>query len=413
MSAEETFVFEKMTPELQKYLEHRETYSERTKNDEYKEWKAESEMLEKLIPEGLKDLYNRQHMAWKCRDATASKEPKVIKSDSERYELHLTYHSNGPGYWNYSKAKVFRDGTLVTEVCRNYGSFPFLFVEGHPNGNDYLICGEDYQGQVVIELNTGRRRGLLPEEAKQGHGFCWSSYEFDVKSQLLVVNGCFWACPYEYKLFDFSDPMEKGWAELTCEGHYIDSDYQPPSIDGDIIKSYDTKFVNEDDEDLDDTSKAPRSTKAVKTFRREGLKLIFVEEWVSEEEQKARKEREESEARYEAWKKEFKASDPLYLAYVERVKDPWLSPEEYMSTGFTHEKWCPDPEVKEGRWCRRIAGKRGGSKGITLDYEWAVKTGPVKLIIYKDGKHVEDKFWPHSVEGVNAAFDYAKELLVT
>jgi hypothetical protein len=48
----------------------------------------------------------------------------------------------------------------------------------------------------------------------------------------------------------------------------------------------------------------------------------------------------------------------------------------------------------------------------TFDLEWGVDTGPVKLVIYKDGKHVEDKFWmEHSVASIEAAFAYAKGLL--
>jgi len=414
--SEEEFVFEGMTPELRSYLDHAKTYQERNQNGEYQEWKSESEMLEKLLPEGLRSLYDRKKKEWMCRDATATGEPVVHKSDSGKYELHITRHSTGENSWNYSKAKVYRDGTLVTEVCRNYGAFPFLFVEGHPNGSDFLVCGEDYQGQVVVELNTGRLRGLLPEEAKQGHGFCWAEYRFDAKSQVVVVDGCFWACPYEFRFFDFSDPMEKGWPRIEMEDSYADADKEWPEIDGDIFKCFESTANEEDDDgdddDEDKPEKEPSSFKTIKTFKREGLKLILVNEWVSEAEQEYRKEQKEANEKHEAWKADFRDNNPLYLAFKVRLKsDTWLNPEEYESYGVTHDNWCPDFKEHETRWCKRIHGRHGHSKGWTIDLDWAVKTGPVKITLFKDGKSHSTKFFPHSVEGMNEAFDYAKALL--
>ena len=62
---------------------------------------------------------------------------------------------------------------------------------------------------------------------------------------------------------------------------------------------------------------------------------------------------------------------------------------------------------QEQRWCRRIIQKND----YTVDLEWAVKTGPIKLVVFKGGKHLEDKFFPHYVEGMNEAFSYAKFLI--
>ena len=413
MSVEE-FVFAEMTPELQEYLNHRDTYAGRSQNGEGVEWRKEHEMLESLLPEGLRQRYYQKKKEWMCRDSIATGEPTVVKSPSGKYEFHLTRHSTGKNTWNYSKAKVYRGGELLTEVCRNYGSFPSLFVEGHPNGHDLLVCGEDYQGQTVIELDTGRRRDFLPKEAGQGIGFCWSSYEFHAATQILVVNGCYWACPYEFKFYDFSDPMEKGWPLLETEC-CIDSDRKDPVLGEDgTITTFETQWEHPEDEDNEDFDEdtAPRVDAVVRKFKREDGKLTLVSEWVSEAEQQRRKEREEGEREYKAWCEEFKATDPLYLAYVERVKDPWLAPADYMSTGVTHDNWCPDFKERESRWCRRIVDRKK-NQPYTLDYEWAVKTGPVKLTVYKDGNTFETKFWPHSVEGVHAAFDYAKSLLVT
>jgi len=400
------FEFTDMTPELQTYLDHDDGDRE-----DWKAWRDKRDTLAKLVTGGLISCYyNKAHRAWACRDETISKS-KVIKSGSGKYELHLSWHETGKNTWNLSRGKVFRDGELITTVFRNYSSFPHLFVEGHPKGS-FLVCGEDYQGQTVIELDTGKRIDLLPKEAEQGHGFCWSSYEYNEANQMLVVNGCIWAAPYEYRFYDFSDPMN-GWPELEIEADgepsYIDSDERDPEIGDDgALKCFQ---INDDhpDYDWDDDAPAEKQPVAsIRTFKREGAKFVQVSEWVSDFEKKCRTDQEEGRRKYEEWENNFKATDPLYLKYIELGKDPKLSPQDYSSRGITHDNWCPDFKVQESRWCRRIVTK----KPYSVDFEWAVKTGPIKLVVYKDGDHVEDKFWmDHSVESVEAAFAYTRELV--
>jgi hypothetical protein len=99
-------------------------------------------------------------------------------------------------------------------VRRNYSAFPFTWCEDHPTGHDYLVCGEDYQGQTIIELDTGRRADYLPAQAEQGTGFCWAQHYLAPSKEVLIVDGCYWACPYELVAFDFSRPLELPYEEL-------------------------------------------------------------------------------------------------------------------------------------------------------------------------------------------------------
>jgi len=402
----ETFNFPGMTPALQNFLRHaadREAASE-----DYKSFREKHVELRGLIEEGLLDQYNRCQKAWMCRDATQTGDPKVFKSPSGHHEVHVTSHSTGKGTWNYSKAKVYRGGELISEVCRNYGAFPHLFVEDHPNGHAYLICGEDYQGQTVIELDTGRRRDFLPKEAKDGFGFCWASYKFHTATQVLLVDGCYWACPYEFKFYDFSDPMEKGWTLLETECG-IDADQKPPVLGDDgIITTFETRWEHPEDEDNEDFDEdtAPRVDAVIRKFRRENGKLTLVSEWVSDAEKEQRRKNEEEKRAYNAWLANFRSSDPLYLAFKRFLKDPVLSPEDHCGIGVTHEGWCPEFKKLERRYTTRIVTK----KPYTIDLGWGVETGPVKLTIYKSGTLIEDKFFDHSVEGMTKAFDLAKTL---
>lgn len=423
MPTEEEFDFPETTPELQALLDHRDQRG----GSIYGEWREKWDALQAKVQKGLYELYCRKRKEWMCRDSTQTGEPRIIKAG--RYELHISRHSTGKNTWNYSKGRIYRDGQLIETVYRNYGAFPHLFIEQHQNGHDYLLCGEDYQGQTVIELDTGRRRDSMSNGSEKGHGFCWADYRYDKVSSIITVDGCYWACPYEYKFFDFSDPMERGWPEIECEGGYIDTDVSEkeggkwPEISGDTIKCY--HHSDDDDEEYDPAIEDDPEVQVIRdgnggepyivrltsiqTFKREGSKLVLQDEWVSDKEQQRRQEQEEANQRYEAWMADFKANDPLYLAYAELVKDDALSPQDYYSRGITHKDWCPGFTEHETRWCRRVVTKKPWS----IDLEWAVKTGPVKLVVYKDGKHVEDKFWmEHSVESMRQAFAYAKSLVV-
>jgi len=391
-------------------------------------------------------------------------------SPSGKYKLVVTPYSTTNGGWDYSRGVVSIAGSVVTrsasrplgavlaEVLRNYGMFPFTFVEGHGNGHDYLICGEDYQGQTVVELDTSsdavafgaaspdavafgaaspdavafgaaspdavafgaasKRVDHLPEEAEAGAAFCWEEARFDASSKMLLVCGCHWACPYEFRFYDFSDPMA-GWPEIEADGCVFADRKWPIVESGGIVKCYQTKSTDDGDGDGDEISGAEGDrvggddlVESIMTFKREGQKLVLQSEWVSDEEKARRAAREEGKRKYEAWKAEFRSTDPLYLTYVELIKDPALSPEEHESIGVTHESWCPHFSGDERRWCRRLLnGDRGNEKRQhTVDLEWAVISGPVKLVVFKDGEHVEDKFFEHSVDGMKEAFAHAKSL---
>ncbi|WP_437681724.1 hypothetical protein [Sorangium sp. So ce131] len=330
-----------------------------------------------------------------------------LSSPTGKYRLVVSSFSTGRGTWDYAQGKVYRAGSLdpVAVVHRNHDSFPFLFVEAHPNGHDYLVCGEDYQGQTVVELDTGKRRDHLPDEAKEGIGFCWTDIRFEPSAATLVVEGCIWACPYELRFFDFSDPMS-GWPEIEATAT-IDADRRPPTFNADgTILCYQSAS---DDEASADAAETPLA--ATQTFRRDGLKLVLQGAWVSEKEQARRKAMEEANKRYEAWLANFRATDPLYLAVAEAVSDPAFSPEDHIGIGVTYEGWCPDFKAQERRITRRIA-KRGTSR-YTIDIEWGAETGPVKLVVYKDGNHAENRFFEHSVAGMRDALAHARSLIAS
>lgn len=318
-------------------------------------------------------------------------------SPSGKYVLKIAGLSVPGGGWSYSRGEVFEGDRLIARVDRNYGAFPHLFIEGHKDGHDYLVCGHDYQGQTVIQLDTGARRDALSEGAEKGWGFCWAGYTYEPERQILVVDGCHWACPYEVRFYDFSRPM-RGWREIKAPETLIDLDSRPPTFQADgTITTYESAR-NEEDEDK------PGPVVATRTWKIQYGALQLVAEWVDPAEKVRRAEAEEAQKKYDAWVESFRAEDPFYLAMAEAIAQPPFSPEKHDSIGQTYDGWCPTWTGKERRWCRRIARKAP----VNIDLEWGVDSGPVKLVIYRDGKKVGDVFYPHSLDGLREALDRAR-----
>ena len=327
----------------------------------------------------------------------------VHKSPSGRYDLIVTPVSTRPGCWSYTLGEVFKGPCLLARVERNYSSFPFLFIEGHPDGHDYLVCGEDYQGQTVIQLDTGERRDHLPPEAKKGWGFCWSGITFAKEAKVLVVDGCVWACPYEYRLYDFSRPMN-GWRDITGDV-MIDADGRPPTFEPDgTVKVYQSGEAVEDDQG----NETPGPVVATTTFRIERGKLVQVAAWVSDEEEARRAAAAEDRRKYDEWYENYKATDPLYLRLMAALTPP-LKPSKYNGIGVTYDGWCPDWKGEERRMCKDIHE----TKTLRMAIEWGIDSSPIKLIVSRlttpGGTEV---FWfEHSTEGMTQAVDRAREVL--
>jgi len=292
----------------------------------------------------------------------------------QEYTLEIWRTTQGRS--GYSQGRVYAGpdagGTPVAVVTRNYSSFPFLFV-AHPNGHAYLVCGWDYQGQTVIELDTGARRDFLSPGGEVGGGFCWAVMSFEDSQQMLIVDGCHWACPYEYRFYDFSRPLE-GWPEIqTFQGAQevpVDADPRLPTVAGDEITTYQTRRLTEEEEDQD-IAPGQVEIAAYTVYRREGSRLVQVRTWVSDSEQAERLQRVAAARTWQEAVDTFKRTDPLYLHLMEATRGfPFERPKEVW-IGETYDGWCPIWRGRERRYGLRLA------KGLEL--EFGEKDGPIHL----------------------------------
>lgn len=208
------------TPEGKAVQERSKTYKAMTKasRDRSALSNKNHEKLKKLAEPVDEAEMKRYYAAWKAHYfAKEGKDAKTHMSPTGQYRLVVTSQETSPGAWRYTKGTVYwvASGTPVATICRNYSAFPFSWVENHPDGHDYLVCGEDYQGQTVVQLDTGGRVDHKPASASQGFGFCWAKHWPSPDKTMLAVSGCYWACPYEMRVYDFSEPMNPPWPMLT------------------------------------------------------------------------------------------------------------------------------------------------------------------------------------------------------
>ncbi len=144
-------------------------------------------------------------------------------SPSGRYLLETQEASKGGNTWSYVRGVITRvaDSVEIAEVIRNYGVFWHCWVQ-HLDGSEYLLCGEDYQGYNVIDLDNAANNCFFPSEAFDGVGFCWTKVHPSPDGFVLAVEGCYWACPYELVFYDFRDPSKLPLPELARLEEYDD-----------------------------------------------------------------------------------------------------------------------------------------------------------------------------------------------
>ena len=149
-------------------------------------------------------------------------------SPCEKYKIIISYLDNGKGYWDYVKGDILNleTGENLFTILRNYGTWFSQWIE-HQNGNDYLLCGEDYQGYVCLNLTEKKKHVYFPEHGLKGWGFCWIDVQEYDKSfeESIWVEGCYWGAPFEKVEYDFTSPDELPYKELNrCDLDYEDED---------------------------------------------------------------------------------------------------------------------------------------------------------------------------------------------
>lgn len=169
-------------------------------------------------------------------DSLVDRPPAMYLSPSGRFRLEVRMYTTKPNCWCYSRGTVIRvtDGVVVADIRRNYSNFHHSFVT--KDGREHLITGRSYMGQTIVDLERAQDwNDPSWPDGYEGSEFCWAASMLSPDGRTLLVDGCIWACPYEYRFYDFTDPA-RGWPPLPIrdahgEPAYLESeDRRPPEL---------------------------------------------------------------------------------------------------------------------------------------------------------------------------------------
>lgn len=158
----------------------------------------------------------RRNIEARWRDSVAMKhKSEVFVSGSGKYKIRITpFFFKLERYWSYTFGEIFAGKQEIATVLRDYSSFPLCWCEGHPDGHDYLVCGEDYQGQTVIRLDTGERIDFIEPGAESRSAWSWDSFFISPDNSKIIVSGCTSISPYEVRIYDFRNPFNLAYRRV-------------------------------------------------------------------------------------------------------------------------------------------------------------------------------------------------------
>lgn len=154
---------------------------------------------------------------------------QLANGNQERFESpNGQYRLETSNYWQ-NKEDVNWDITKV-EIYDNQSKekiFDFFGNDGRffhqwltKDDIEYLICAEDlFGGQTIVDLTNRKMESFSPDE----DGFIWTDFHLSPDGKILATVGCYWACPYVIKIYDFQNPLVLPLPELN-EIELLDAD---------------------------------------------------------------------------------------------------------------------------------------------------------------------------------------------
>lgn len=101
----------------------------------------------------------------------------------------------------------------------------------HSNGKEYFLFREGLYGLSVLDISSGKTYRYIPRGYEHdrdypcGESFIITDIHYDPATDLIAFGGCFWACPYDVVVGDFSQPMSYDPRYVNIH-RMIDPDYE-------------------------------------------------------------------------------------------------------------------------------------------------------------------------------------------
>lgn len=292
-----------------------------------------------------------------------------VTSPSGRYQLAIDDLAQT------SRGIVTRlsDGAIVCDLTRNFDTFHHTFVV--KGDREYLIAGRSYMSQTIVDLDRGAEYEP-PGDQEDGGAFIWVSAFLSPGGNTLAVDGCIWACPYEVRFFDFTNPAA-GWPALPIrEREYLESGaLRPIWLDARTIE------VHQHDRDGQPSERT--------RLERRGTEMVVIESWVSDAEKERRAAYARSEAELDAWWATFRRSDPMYLRLVELV----------------HSHALPGDMLAYRPGAKRIVQYfRRAEPKAAADLHWDVEAETLRIQLYDSSENaIENRSYDATLAGIEAA----------
>jgi hypothetical protein len=312
-------------------------------------------------------------------------EPEDELSPSGRYRLRVQRYAT-PGGWGYSRGTVTRvqNGAEVCDIKRNLGGFHHSFVA--KDNREWLIAGRSYMSQTIVDLDR-ERTYEPPGDAYDPAAFCWAQARLSHDGCTLAIDGCHWACPYEYRFYDFTDPATTGWpalpiVEASGESVTIDveGDKAPLWLDDGTIACYETRRIEGGDVVVARTR-----------VRREDTRMVVIERWVDEAERQRRDEIARADAIVDARRERLQVEDARYLQVARFVTEHDL-PRDSVAGWKEHD----GQDVVQFYFRRK-------EPRSSADLSWGVLRGPIIVRLYDASGRQRDVDHELSEEGMARA----------
>lgn len=165
---------------------------------------------------------------------------------SEKYSL-IKKHYQGKLEYNINATEnklIGNDGSVLYEYRNIDNDAEFCTIITHSNGKEYMIFRCDLYGHSVLNLSTLEDFHYFPRHSfNGGETFIWTEIFYNPPNNILVVGGCYWACPFGLFLYDFSNPMQTPTTFVDIRGK-LDSGYEKYD-DIDFLRWEDTDLILE------------------------------------------------------------------------------------------------------------------------------------------------------------------------
>lgn len=169
-------------------------------------------------------------------------EPDRVKDLDGGYYVKYYYYADEenclPGHApvDGEVCRLFKNEEMIFEWKNTDGNSRMAVIINHADGQQYFIFDEDLYGYSVLKLSDltsvhyipAESYGKYPEEFEET--FLWCNCFYNSENDMLAVDGCFWACPNNVIVLDFTDPMHivesKEWMDIytRCREEYPDID---------------------------------------------------------------------------------------------------------------------------------------------------------------------------------------------